>query len=80
MTTTERTTENGTTQDTGPLILTTGEVCEAVGLKSYQLAYLLETRQIPPPRKTLLGRRLFYTREDLELIRERLRARARTTA
>ncbi len=70
----ERTTEGSAQQ--GPVILTTGEVAEVLGIKGYQLAYLLETKRIPPPRKTLLGRRLFYTQADLEEIRERLRNRA----
>jgi len=69
-----RTTEGSAPQ--GPVILTTGEVAEVLGIKGYQLAYLLETKRIPPPRKTLLGRRLFYTQADLEEIRERLRSRA----
>jgi|GEM_PF-5647087 len=70
----ERTTEGLAPQ--GPVILTTGEVAEVLGIKGYQLAYLLETKRIPSPRKTLLGRRLFYTQADLEEIRERLRNRA----
>jgi DNA-binding transcriptional MerR regulator len=70
----ERTTEGSAPQ--GPVILTTGEVAEVLGIKGYQLVYLLETKRIPPPRKTLLGRRLFYTQADLEEIRERLRNRA----
>ena len=70
----ERTTEGSAQQ--GPVILTTGEVAEVLGIKGYQLAYLLEIKRIPPPRKTLLGRRLFYTQADLEEIRERLRHRA----
>jgi len=70
----ERTTEESAPQ--GPVILTTGEVAEVLGIKGYQLAYLLETKRIPAPRKTLLGRRLFYTQADLEEIRGRLRSRA----
>ncbi len=62
-----------------PAILTTGELAELLGLKAYQLTYLLETQQIPKPRKTLLGRRAFYTKEDFEQIREQLRSRGRKT-
>lgn len=62
-------------QYSGSTILTSGEVCEVLKIEPYQLAYLLETKQIPPPRKTLLGRRLYFTQEDLERVRQRLKAR-----
>jgi hypothetical protein len=68
-------TAHGRVEAPEPVILTTGEVAEVLGLKAYQLAYLLETQQIPGPRKTLLGRRAFYTRGDLERIREQLQQR-----
>lgn len=70
----------GTTQNPaptqGPTVLTTGELSEVLGIRHHQLVYLIETKQIPPPRKTLLGRRLFYLQEDLAAIQERLRTKA----
>jgi len=70
----------GTTQNQapapGPTVLTTGELSEVLGIRHHQLVYLIETKQIPPPRKTLLGRRLFYLQEDLATIQERLRTKA----
>ncbi len=59
----------------GPTVLTTGELSEVLGIRHHQLVYLIETKQIPPPRKTLLGRRLFYIQEDLVVIQEQLRNR-----
>jgi len=71
---------NWTTENTaptpGPTVLTSGELAEVLGIRHHQLVYLIETKQIPPPRKTLLGRRLFYLQEDLAVIQERLRTRA----
>lgn len=59
----------------GPTILTSGEVCEVLKIEPYQLSYLLEIKQVPPPRKTLLGRRLYYTEQDLQRIKDRLKVR-----
>ena len=69
-----------TTEKTGGQILshvglTTGEAAEILGLRTYQLSYLIKSGQIPTPRKTLLGRKLFYLKEDLEEIQEKLRSR-----
>lgn len=68
------TTENPA-QTPAPTVLTTGELSEVLGIRHHQLVYLIETKQIPPPRKTLLGRRLFYLQEDLAAIQERLRTK-----
>ncbi len=68
----KRTTESAA-QVQRPTVLTTGELAEVLGIRHHQLVYLIETKQIPPPRKTLLGRRLFYTQEDLVAIQEQLR-------
>lgn len=75
MDTTEQRTEAPEKHSLGPVILTSGEVCEVLKIEPYQLAYLLETKQIPLPRKTLLGRRLYFTEQDLQRIRNRLKAR-----
>ncbi len=70
---------NGTTENTaqtaGPTVLTSGELAEILGIRHHQLVYLIETKQIPPPRKTILGRRLFYLQEDLVTIQEMLRTK-----
>ncbi len=71
----DRTTVNPA-QTPAQRVLTTGELSEVLGIRHHQLVYLIETKQIPPPRKTLLGRRLFYTQEDLGTIQELLRNRA----
>ena len=51
-------------------VLTTGEMAEVLNLRKWQLDYLIDTRQVIKPRKTLLGRRFFYTSEDLLKIRQ----------
>lgn len=70
-----RSTDSPEQRATGPTILTSGEVCEVLKIEPYQLSYLLETKQVPPPRKTLLGRRLYYTEQDLQRIKDRLKVR-----
>ncbi len=64
-----------TVGQSSPTVLTTGEAAEILGLRTYQLSYLIESGQIPPPRKTLFGRKLFYLKEDLEQIQKKLRSR-----
>ena len=51
-------------------ILTTGETAKVLGIEKYQLDYLIETGRVMRPRKTIYGRRNYYTGGDIDKMRQ----------
>lgn len=49
----------------------TREVAEALGLRRYQLAYLLETHQVPEPALRVAGKRV-WSKKEMEAAAARL--------
>ena len=56
-------------------IITVGEASRLLCIPRYKLSYAIETGKVPQPRKTIMGARRFYTREDVEEIRRLLEKR-----
>ncbi len=56
----------------GMEIITVGEVSRLLCIPRYKLSYAIETGKVKQPRKTVMGARRFYTREDLEEVRQAL--------
>jgi DNA-binding transcriptional MerR regulator len=54
--------------------LTIGPVATQLGIPRWQLAYLIERGDVPPPSLQVPGRRLF-SQEDVETIRRALEMR-----
>lgn len=53
-------------------VITIGEAARILGIQHYTLKYAIETGKVKQPRKTVMGARRFYTREDLEEVRQTL--------
>lgn len=50
-------------------IYTTGDVLRIFGIPQYQLYYWLETKKLPPARRTESGKR-YWLEEDLSVLRK----------
>ena len=55
-------------------VITTGEAARILNIQHYQLKYAIETGKVPEPRRTIMGARRYYTRQDVEEIRRILKS------